>query len=136
MPKSQEELDSWGKLDVSALATELTAEMRAAQAEIEDERRSTTPGTPEWTELCCKAMAWAEQVTIEACADHACGPPPTTFPDLPIGALIASANQLEQVGMPMPSIADGISMFFKLWLSSKTVTNWGDRFAFGKSLCE
>jgi len=130
------EIDAWGKPDVGALATTLTMEMKAIQAEIEDEHQAASPGSPDWNTLCCKAMAWAEQVTIEACREKVCGEPPKDFPSFPLGALIASANQLQQRGYPMPSIRDGISMFFDLWISSKTVTDWGKRFAFGRSLCE
>jgi hypothetical protein len=86
--------------------------------------------------LCCKAMAWAEQVTVNACMDNVCGPPDAGGTGLEVGALVAVANRMRGQGYPMPSLGEGLRPFADLVTDASRMGDWQRRFDFGADLCD
>lgn len=93
-------------------------------------------------ELCCKMMAWAEQMTVEACARDRCGEPPEV-PDnwdrsvrasFQLSALVNIA--LQQVGQTTAQRIQRREITQEFLSSSSNLTSFAGRVALAMGGCE
>lgn len=94
-----------------------------------------------YEDLCCKAYAWAEQMSIEACISEECGEfegnVPERFPpnvEAFLSTMLAAVG-VAQAGTARLSSADR-RLLRSLLLSPRTMTSFSDRLTVASKLCE
>ncbi len=125
--------------DLSGLTTPLTQPMIEAAEDLlrqRSEAASDASFGASLVTLCCKAMAWAEQVTVNACMENVCGPLDAGGTGFDVGALVAVASHMRGQGYPMPSLGEGLRPFADLVTDASRMGDWQRRFDFGADLCD